>query len=381
MYFKLHFSRYSFVAILALFELTGFMKSTSAVKKKTFPVPKIDLEPHTYVIYRTNQPLKIDGKLNEAAWKKASWTNYFVNIEGKSAGAAKQKTRVKLLWNEKYLYIGAELEEKNIWATMTKRDAPLYQENAFELFIDSDEDTQHYLEFGINAMGTIYDLLLPKPYRDGGHAISAFNILGIKSAISIDGTINNPADTDTKWTLEIALPIKALDELNLLGNQSPPKPGDQWRVQFARAERKLTVSGDKYELKKDSQTGKPLPSIYTSWAPQGLVNLHYPEMWGFVQFSNIIAGKDTAEFSLQQDEKIKWALRKVYYQQKQYYLNHDSYTANHSKLGIDKINAKGFDFSPKIHATKVTFLALSHGFKNGTIWYINQNGKVWKDHH
>ncbi len=358
------------------------MKTTSDPKKNIFSVPKIDLEPQTYVIYRTNQPLKIDGKLNEAAWKKAPWTNYFGCIVNGFQDTKKyQQTRVKLLWNKKYLYIGAELKEKNIWAKMTKRDAPLYQENAFEIFIDPDEDTQHYLEFGINALGTIYDLLLPKPYRDGGHAISAYNILDLKSAVSIDGTINNPADTDTEWTLEIALPIKVLDELNLLGNQTPPKPGDQWRVQFARAERQLAVSGDEYEPKKDSQTGKPLPSIYTSWAPQGLINLHYPEMWGFVQFSDTVAGQDTVGFNRHQNEEIKWALRKVYYRQKQYYLNHNSYTADRSKLGIDKIKISGFDFSPRIHATKITFLASSRGFENGTIWYINQNGKVWKEHH
>lgn len=279
------------------------MKSKSDVSEKQFPVPKINLEPHKYIIYKTNQPLTIDGKLDEEAWKNVKWTTDFVNITGDTTKPPAQQTRAKLLWDQNYLYIGIQLKEKNIWATMIRHDAPLYKENACEVFIDPDEDTQHYLEFGMNALGTTYDLLLPKPFRDGGHAINEYNIHGLKAGVSIDGTINNPRDKDVKWTVEIAIPMKALAELNLLGNQRPPRAGDQWRVQFARAERELVVSGDNYILKKDPKTNKPLPSKYSSWAPQGLVNLHYPEMWGFVQFSNIVAGHGTEPFNWHQNEK------------------------------------------------------------------------------
>jgi hypothetical protein len=374
-----HLHKQTFVIILMLIELSGCMKGHSADPKKIFPVPKINLQPHQYVIYKTDSPLKIDGKLNESAWQEVDWTNDFVNITGDSAGSPPQQTRAKMLWNEKYLYVGIELKEKNIWATMTKRDAPLYLENACEIFIDPDEDTQNYLEFGMNALSTVYDLLLTKPYRDGGHAISEYNIRGFTAKVSVDGTINDPGDKDSKWTVEIAFPMKVLQELNLLGGQAAPKAGDQWRVQFARAERQLMVSGDKYELKKDTATYKPLPSKYTSWAPQGLVNLHYPEMWGFVQFSDMIAGEGRDEFIWHRYEKIKWALRQIYYQLKQYHLNHSSYTDDLSRLNIDKIAIRDFDFSPVIHATRWTFTATSRGFNKGTVWLINQNGKIWSE--
>ncbi len=353
------------------------MKATSDTQKKTFPVPKIDFNPKTYIIYKTDGPLTIDGKLDEKTWQKADWTTDFVNITGDTTRTPPQQTRAKLLWDKNYLYVGIQLKEKNIWATMTKHDAPLYLENACEVFIDPDEDTHHYLEFGINALSTTYDLLVPKPYRDGGHPISAYNIRGLKAEVSIDGKTNDPSSDNVKWTAEIAFPLKALEELNLLDNQAPPKAGDQWRFQLARAERQLTVKGNKYEIKKNPKTDRPLPSRYTSWTPQGLVNLHYPEMWGIVQFSDIIAGNGNDSFNQSKDEQIKWALRNVYYHLKQYYLNNHSYTDEISVLNLDKIKKKAAHFSLTLHATNNTFIASSPGFNNDVVWYINQDGKIW----
>jgi hypothetical protein len=380
MHFKFNYISIGLIAVvLALFEFTACMKTTSNTEAKKFPVPKINLQPHKYIIYETDQPLKIDGKLNEGAWKNVRWTTDFVNITGNTMESAGQQTRAKLLWNKKYLYVGIQVKEKNIWATMTKHDAPLYMENACEVFIDPDGDTQHYLEFGVNALSTTYDLLLPRPYRDGGNAISEYNIHGLKVKVSVDGTVNNPSDKDRKWTAEIAFPIKALKELNLWGGQAAPRAGDQWRIQLARAERQLAVSGNKYKLKTNPKTGEPLPSIYTSWSPQGLVNLHYPEMWGYVQLTDKIAGQGVTKFKRHKSEQIKWAMRKVYYLEKQYHLNHGFYTGDQSRLNIDKIDVKGFDFSPVIHATKWTFTATSQGFNKRTVWLINQNGKIWSE--
>jgi hypothetical protein len=377
MVLKFYIYRHFTVFVFALLILSGCMKATSDTKQKTFPLPKINFTPHTYIIYKTDKPLNIDGKLDERTWQKADWTNDFVNITGDSTNPPPQQTRAKLLWDKDYLYIGIQLKEKNIWATMTKHDAPLYLENACEVFIDPDEDTQHYLEFGMNALSTTYDLLLPKPYRDGGHPISAYNIRGLKAEVSVDGSINDPNSDDVQWTAEIAFPIKALKELNLLNDQLPPKAGDQWRLQLARAERQLVVRRNKYKMKKDPKTGRPLPSRYSSWAPQGLVNLHYPEMWGIVQFSDVIAGQRKGTFKKPEDEQIKWALRNVYYQLKQYRLNNGLYTGELSELKLDKIKKQNPNFSPALHATENTFIASYPGFQKNVIWYINQDGKIW----
>ena len=53
---------------------------------------------------------------------------------------------------------------------------------------------------------------MPKPYWNGGQAILDWSIKGFKSAVWVDGTLNNPKDIDEKWTVEVAISFKNLTE-------------------------------------------------------------------------------------------------------------------------------------------------------------------------
>lgn len=157
-----------------------------------FAVPEISFEPQTYIVYRTGGSIEVDGRLDEQIWEEAVWTRNFVDIQGNQEADPEYRTRVKLLWDREYLYIGAELEEEHLWATMTERNSPLHLDNALEIFIDPDGDTHNYIEFQINGLGTIWDLYLSKPYRDGGYGLSQWNILDYKASVDLDGEINSP---------------------------------------------------------------------------------------------------------------------------------------------------------------------------------------------
>ncbi|HQI44441.1 MAG TPA: hypothetical protein PK949_10040, partial [Dysgonamonadaceae bacterium] len=63
-----------------------------------------------------------------------------------------------------------------------------------------------------------------------------------------------------------------------------PSAGDQWRVNFSRVEWHTNIENGKYVKKKDPVSGKPLPEENWVWSPQGVVDMHRPEMWGFVHF-------------------------------------------------------------------------------------------------
>ena len=63
------------------------------------------------------------AKLDEGDWKKAPWTTDFVDIEGDAKPTPRFHTRAKMLWDDNYLYIGAELEEPDVKATLTKHDS------------------------------------------------------------------------------------------------------------------------------------------------------------------------------------------------------------------------------------------------------------------
>ena len=128
--------------------------------------------PKNYLCFHTETPPNLDGTLSSPAWNLALWTDDFVDIQGDSEPAPPLRTRVKMLWDDECFYIGAQLEEPRIWATLTERDSVIFHDNDFEVFIDPDGDNHNYYEVEVNALNTVWDLRLPKPYRDGGEAIN-----------------------------------------------------------------------------------------------------------------------------------------------------------------------------------------------------------------
>ena len=221
--------------------------------------------PLSYECHRTATPIQIDGKLDDAAWKEAPWTSDFIDIEGATKAAPRFRTRVKMLWDDKYLYIAAELEEPNVTGTLTKHDSVIFKDNDFELFIKPLPETDSYYEFEINALNTGWDLFLPKPYNQGGKADNSWDIEGLKTAVAVQGTLNHPGDKDGGWTVEIALPLTAFESRQ---HVPLPKPGTMWRINFSRVE---------------WTPGSPKVDNWV-WSPQGVINMHVPERWGYLRF-------------------------------------------------------------------------------------------------
>src|SRR5437762_3168004 len=82
--------------------------------------------PQSYVCYRATEKIKIDGRLDEPSWQATPWTQDFVDIEGDVKPRPKFRTRAKMLWDEEYFYVAAELEEPHVWATLTNHDAVIF---------------------------------------------------------------------------------------------------------------------------------------------------------------------------------------------------------------------------------------------------------------
>ncbi len=218
-------------------------KNTEPVLPKD-KVVEYTFNPETYLCYKSSVPIQVDGHLNEEAWQKAPWTNLFVDIEGDKKPLPTHPTRAKMLWDNEYFYVAAEIEEPHVWATLKQRDTVIFYDDDFEIFIDPDWDTHHYLEYEMNAYGTEWDLLLEKPYRDHTLVFDHFNFNGIKSAVFVDGTINNPNDVDKKWVVEIALPFDALAEA--FHGDRLPVSGTQWRVNFSRVDWHMEIQDGRY---------------------------------------------------------------------------------------------------------------------------------------
>jgi hypothetical protein len=338
--------------------------------------PQIPFAPKSYVCFQTGSPLFIDGKLDEASWQKSAWTDDFVDIEGPIRPAPRFRTHAKMLWDKQYLYLAAELNEPDIRATLTDRDAVIFYDNDFEVFIDPDGDTHQFYEFEMNALNTVWDLLLIKPYRDGGPAINAWDIKGLKSAVAINGTLNKPGDTDKGWTVEIAFPWEVLKEC--AHKDAPPKSGDQWRINFSRVEWRTDVVDGKYTKTLDPKTGKSFPEDNWVWSPQGLINMHCPEMWGFVQFSDKRIGTGEDVFKFNPEENAKWVLRQIYYDEKKFFEKHNRYSSTLSELGLDNLRVDGYSL-PIIETTSTMYEGIMKSLDQKTTWHIAHDGRTWKE--
>lgn len=93
----------------------------------------------------------------------------------------------------------------------------------------------------------------------------------------------------------------------------PPKDGDQWRINFSRVEWDTIIENGKYLKVK----GKPEHNWV--WSPQGVIDMHRPERWGYLQFSTKTNGN--VEYSPDSAQGIKDLLHQVYYSQREYHKN------------------------------------------------------------
>ena len=328
------------------------------------------ITPQGYVCYHAAGSVNIDGRLDEASWQAAPWTENFVDIEGDAKPKPRLRTRAKMLWDDKYFYVAAELEEPHVWAKLTQHDAVIFNDNDFEVFIDPDGDSHEYYEFEMNALNTGWDLRLKKPYKDGGPALNEWEIPGLKTAVHVNGTLNSPADTDVSWTVEIAFPWKALAEF--AGRKVPPAEGEPWRVNFSRVEWLTDIVDGKYRKLPDKKEDNWV------WSPQGIIDLHRPEKWGYVQFTRQPIGSVT--FTPDPAAAAKNQLHQIYYAQRAYREKNGRWAASLGELTLS-IDAK----TPNLPAIKTT----ADGFEvtvevklpSGKTQrcHIRQDARIWSD--
>lgn len=326
------------------------------------------LTPRGYVCQRTEKAIQIDGKLDDESWKIAAWTADFVDIEGDAKPKPRFQTRAKMLWDDGYFYVAAELEEPHVWGTLTKHDEVIFADPDFEVFIDPNGDAHEYYEFEINALNTGWDLFLPKPYKDGGPARNDWEIPGLKTAVHVRGTLNNPADRDEGWSVELAFPWRVLAEY--AHRPAPPQEGDQWRVGFSRVEWQIETNDGKYV--KVPKT----PENNWIWSPQGVIDMHRPERWGYVQFTRKAPG--SVEFKPDPAAPARDVLQEVYYAQLDFFKKHARWATTLDGLEFPPA-AQGKVSAPILRATPEGYECLVD-LKLPNVapqrWIIHQDARV-----
>jgi len=336
------------------------------------------VEGRNYFCEPTIDEIIIDGLGNEKSWINAEWSADFIDIVGNINPKPYLKTRVKMIWDANYFYFYAEMEEPHIWAKLTQRDAVIFYDNDFEIFVDPDGDTHNYTEFEVNALNTVWDLLLTAPYRDNGHAINAYDINGLKSAVKVNGTLNNPSDRDRSWSVEIAIPWKVFKETTRVS--VPPKPQDVWRVNFSRVQWETEIKDGEYVKKKDQKTGKNLPENNWVWSPQRAIAMHEPEFWGRVIFTDGLTTSPENIDSISNAEEVRQTIYHIHRSQIQFKRETKTYTSQKHHL----LEAKQFSFRKTIEweleANAYGYrVVLTDPIEKFVYWHIDQTGKLRKE--
>ncbi|GAA2753619.1 carbohydrate-binding family 9-like protein [Amnibacterium kyonggiense] len=228
------------------------------------------------VAFRAATPPDLDGRLAADCWRRAAWSPRFVDLV--SGEAVPLATRGAVLWDDEHLYLGFRIEQPQVTATLTERDAHIWLDDDVEVFVAGDDA---YYELEVNAFNTVYEVL----FRWGEHPDGTpwdgvgfrhprgprtgfwdFDLPGLRTAVHVDGALNDPTTVDRGWSVEIALPWSGLAAV--AGDRRlPPADGDAWRIALSRFNR---------EHGEDSGGW--------AWSPHGVWDSHIPELFPLVTF-------------------------------------------------------------------------------------------------
>lgn len=170
-----------------------------------------------FPVYKTSEKITIDGDLSE--WKTPFLGPFVIHNSGEKA---LQNTFVSLSWNNKNLYLAYKCTDSQIIGSEQKKDSQIFNtDDLAEIFLDPDGDGQNYIEIGVNAFSTNYDLLLKciSPECGGWNTAMDFDIKGLESVSKI---------TPEGYVVEIKLPFSSLKKIKN-GAFKKPKIGTKWK--------------------------------------------------------------------------------------------------------------------------------------------------------
>ena len=207
----------------------------------------------TYRCNRIRDKVQIDGRLDEKAWKTVPRVGL---VDAVAGGKPEQETNVYLLWDSEFLYVAFDCEDREIKASYTGFNDPLYEEDVVEIFIDDNNDLKTYLEFEINPLNAVLHYMVANDLKGSfqGYACLKNNVVS-KVARIVD---------ENRTRYEIAIPFS---EFKTTGN-NPPKPGDTWRFNLYRINH-----------------GKDGLPEYSAWCPTGKATFHLPQFFGELIFT------------------------------------------------------------------------------------------------
>ena len=242
-----------------------------------------DIYPKQYITkITTDQSIELDGKLDDSAWQEVDFSDDF--IDNANEVIPRFDTRMKIRWDDQFIYVGALMMEPQIWANYTEDDMVMYHDNDIEVFFDPNGCNCYYKEFEMNALNKTWMLSLNRPYSVGGNENSTRRFPDdgwtmrplLECATYVEGEVNNPRLKNYFWSVEIKFPIDGI-----LYNQTYNHPSTLtkfWRINFSRVQWHVIIKNYNYRKIEG------IPEDNWVWSQQDEINMHVPNRWGYYNF-------------------------------------------------------------------------------------------------
>lgn len=223
--------------------------------------PMLGSETPVIKAVKTIEPMRMDGYLNESVYETADKVYLKNSVDKTIINHPEYATFVQIAYDDTYLYVAFHCNDQDIHSSYTQRDQHLWKEEAVEVFIDTDNEPDNYVELEVSPNNVLYDSYIVDPRNIDVEETLKFNLKNIKTGVALSGTTKDRQDDDNFWTVEMAIPLAEiardfrLDQL----------PNSAWRINF-------------YRINHDDS-----PLEYMAWSPtEG--SFHKPERFGRIVF-------------------------------------------------------------------------------------------------
>ncbi len=205
-----------FIQVIILFVLSWFVTGCSSLNSEVNP----------YLVHYSNQPVKLDGQLDDPAWNKAAPINFRLMSKH---GPGKENGTAKILWDNNFIYVGAVFQDSDI-VQESDADWRHYARSGdvLAIFMMPREMRYYWAVYGTpnNKKASFFFL---SGGRKGLPSCFDYKVPAIVVAATMKGTLNNLRDYDMGWSVEIAIPKRELEKYG-----AKISPWEVWRFNLGR---------------------------------------------------------------------------------------------------------------------------------------------------
>jgi hypothetical protein len=219
----------------------------------------------SYTCKKIDRDLVLTGKIDDPLWHNVSAVSLQDAVTGRRG---RFDTSVKVLYNDRFLYVSFYCQDDYIWGTKTERNSAIYEEECVEVFVNPANTIHQYYEINLSPKNVVFDacLINPRTAENDQAKFQNFpewNLPKMETRTFIDGQADVPGKGKS-WSCEFAIPL-----VDLWGAAHiPPHRGDVWRINFYRIDSPAKNQREHY-----------------GWSQTGKAAFHMPWRFGFLRFN------------------------------------------------------------------------------------------------